>query len=179
MVLIASALLSRVLRVLKKNKKTRKHVSLCRHVPLVIHKPCGRSLRISRAPFPPPPRRAVNQDGGWGRNEDAKNMGRNDLFPSSCFPAEERYIYPGSRVSACFQMWHVNFITRVSPRRVPRFYGQTTTGMGDGGRQRVEIYLDCIIFKYDTKKKRGIRADERYVKFFIGDHLSALLRLRR
>lgn len=24
-------------------------------------------------------------------------MGRNDLFPSSCFPAEERYIYPGSR----------------------------------------------------------------------------------
>jgi len=95
--------------------KTGKHVSLCIHVctyvPLVIHKPCGKPLhRISRVPLSLPPVALLIRIGDE-RDEDAKNIGRNDLFPSSCFSTEKRYIYSGSRASACFQTRHVNFIT--------------------------------------------------------------------
>lgn len=106
MVLIASGLLSCVLRVLKKNKKKLANTYLCvhTHVPLVIHKPCGRSLRISRAPFPPPPVALLIRMGDEDATRTQKIWGETIYFHRPVFPPRNAIFIrdPGHlRVSRC------------------------------------------------------------------------------
>lgn len=77
--------------ILKKSK-TDKYIFLC----IQRYAPChSQALRQSRYNVVSVRLflSRVNQDRGWERDEDAKNIGRNDLFPSSCSLAKKNAIF--------------------------------------------------------------------------------------
>lgn len=88
-------------------------------------------------------------------DEDTKNTERNDLFSSSCFPAEKRYIYTESLSICVFpdatrELYHTGLFKAGTAILRPDHGGHKRRGQ----TVRTEIYLDCIIFKHSILKKR-------------------------